>query len=250
LYNHQYASIERSWVSIHLRGLHHDEAAQRVLAAENLGQAGVDDATRVVSALALALALDDSDWRVRRGVATSLTQVIRRSVGSSLRNSNDEIKLAMMVLLPALDDLRAEVRIAAMRSVSELADLRRASSVVPGSSTPASAVAPEVKRIAAALLRAMSDTDSEVRAEAVRSLRRIGPLAGLSAAPIERAADTDPALEVRSAARWALVGGWPEHSRNTDVLPLGELQARATRTAASGGAEATVPAGPEESAVR
>jgi hypothetical protein len=216
LYNRQYASIERSWVSIHLHDLHHDDAAQRRRGAENLGQAEAADLTRVVPALALAV--DDPDWQVRRGAVTSLAKVIRRHARNAQRDSIDEIRLAMRVLVPALDDRRTEVRIAAMGSVAELGDLFRAPPVGVGLSDAASVVVPEARRITDALSRAMRDTDAEVRAAALRPLGRIGPLAGLVPDQIENAAENDPAIEVRTAARAALYLGWPEHVRDVPVL--------------------------------
>jgi hypothetical protein len=49
IYHRESATTERSWVSMHLRELHHDESVQRRWAAENLDRAGADDAARVVS---------------------------------------------------------------------------------------------------------------------------------------------------------------------------------------------------------
>jgi HEAT repeat protein len=75
------------------------------------------------------------------------------------------------------------------------------------------------KQIAAALLWAMlRDPSVHVRAEAVRSLAHVGPLAGIDPGPIKEAVENDPATEVRTAAMGALFTGWPEHSRNKDVL--------------------------------
>ena len=57
-----------------------------------------------------------------------------------------------------------------------------------------------------------------VRAKAVWSLAYIGPPAEIDPAPIKEAVESDPAIEVRSAAMGALFTGWPEYSYNEDVL--------------------------------
>lgn len=64
----------------------------------------------------------------------------------------------------------------------------------------------------------MHDAAIHVRAAAVKSLTHVGPLAGIDPGPIKEAVDNDPAIEVRSAAMGALFSGWPEFSRNKDVL--------------------------------
>src|SRR4051812_39952283 len=124
----------------------------------------------------------------------------------------------MRALVPALDDRRTEVRIAAMQSVGKLGETCRASSVAVGRSAANSVAVPEAKRVSAALLRAMRDPAIHVRAEAVTSLAHIGPSAGIDPGPIREAVAHDPAIEVRTAATGALFTGWPEYSRNTDVL--------------------------------
>jgi hypothetical protein len=53
IYHREYATTERSWASMHLRDLHHDESIQRRWAAENLDRAEADDVARVVSGLAV-----------------------------------------------------------------------------------------------------------------------------------------------------------------------------------------------------
>ena len=222
LYHREYADIERSWVSIHLRDLHHDEAVQRRWAAENLDRAEADDVARVVPGLAGAVG--DPDWQVRRAAARSLANVIQRCAANPKRALIDEIDLAMRALVPALNDPRTEVRIAAMESVGKLGDICRTSPVALGRSAATSVVVPEAKQAAAALLRAMRDPAIHVRAEAVWSLARVGPSAGIDSGPIKEAAENDPAIEVRTAAIGALATGWPEHFRtlettiNTDVL--------------------------------
>src|SRR5262245_20102458 len=55
LYHRENANIERSWASIHLRALHHDEAVQRRRAAESLEVVEAEDVARVVSGLARAM---------------------------------------------------------------------------------------------------------------------------------------------------------------------------------------------------
>jgi hypothetical protein len=92
------------------------------------------------------------------------------------------------------------------------------SPVALGRSAATSVIVTEAKQIAAALLRAMHDPAIHVRAEAVRSLAHVGPLAGIDPGPIKQAVENDPAIEVRTAAMGALFTGWPEHSRNKDVL--------------------------------
>jgi HEAT repeat protein len=216
LYHREHASIERSWVSIHLRDLHHDEAAQRRRAVEALDRAEADDVARVVSGLAGAVG--DPDWQVRRAAARSVATVIQRCAAHHRRALIDEIDLVMRALVSALDDPRTEVRIAAMESVGKLGDICRASPVALGRSAASSVTVPQAKPIAAALLRAMHDPAIHVRAEALRSLAHVGPLAGIDPGPIKEAGENDPAIEVRTAAMGALFTGWPELSRNQDVL--------------------------------
>jgi HEAT repeat protein len=216
LYHREYANIERSWVSMYLRNLHHDESLQRRRAAENLDRAEAGDVARVVSGLAGAMG--DTDWQVRRGAARSLAGVIRNCVANHKRALIDEINLATRALIPALDDSREEVRIAAMESVGKLGYIYLAFPVTPGRSATSSVVVPEAKQIASALLRAMRDPAAHVRAKAVLSLAYVGPPAGIDPAPIIEAAENDPAIEVRNAAMGALFTGWPEYSYNEDVL--------------------------------
>jgi hypothetical protein len=70
----------------------------------------------------------------------------------------------------------------------------------------------------------MRDPAIHVRAEAVWSLARVGPSAGIDWGPIKEAAENDPAIEVRTTAIGALATGWPQHFRtlesifNQDVL--------------------------------
>jgi HEAT repeat protein len=216
MYHREYSTTERSWVSMHLRDLHHDETVQRRWAAENLDRAEADDVARVVSGLAGAMG--DPDWQVRRAAARSLAGVIRSCAANHKRALIDEINLAMRALVPALDDSRTEVRIAAMESVGKLGDTCLAFPVAMGRSATRSVVVPEAKQIASALLRAMRDPSAHVRAKAVWSLAYIGPPAEIDPAPIKEAVENDPAIEVRSAAMGALFTGWPVYSRNKDAL--------------------------------
>jgi hypothetical protein len=141
LYHREYANIERSWVSIHLRDLHQDEALQRRWAAENLDRSEADDVARVVPGLAGTVG--DPDWQVRRAAVRSLANVIQRCAANPKRTLIDEIDLAMRVLVPALDDPRTEVRIAAMESVGKLGDICRASPVALGRSATTRVVVPD-----------------------------------------------------------------------------------------------------------
>ncbi len=211
LYHREYADIERSWVSIHLRDLHHDEAIQRRGAAENLDRAEADDVARIVAGLAAAVG--DPYWQVRRAAARSLANVIQRCAENSRGALIEEIGLAMRALVPVLSDPRAEVRIAAMESVAKLADICLESAGVPGRSAAPTVFVPEAKQAVAALLRAMHDQAIHVRVQAVRCLDRVGPLAGIDWGPIQEAVQNDPAIEVRNAASGVL-----ERSRNKDVL--------------------------------
>jgi HEAT repeat protein len=255
LYHREHADIERSWVSIHLRDLLDDDAVQRRGAAENLDQVEADDAARVVSGLACAVG--DPDWQVRRAAAHSLANVIQRCAANSkeklideidlamralipalddtsteVRLANviqrcaanskekliDEIDLAMRALIPALDDTSTEVRIAAMRSVGRLGAICPSPRGGPGRSATTGVVMPQAKQAAAALLEAMHDPATHIRAEAIRSLGFIGPSAGIDFGPIKEAAENDPTIEVRNAAIGALTTGWLEELHNQDVL--------------------------------
>jgi HEAT repeat protein len=216
IYHREYATTERSWASMHLSDLHHDESVQRRWAAENLDRAEADDVARVVSGLAGAMG--DPDWQVRRAAARSLAGVIRSCGANHKRALIDEINLATRALIPALDDSREEVRIAAMESVGKLGYICLAFPVAPDRSATSSVVVPEAKQIASALLRAMRDPAAHVRAKALLSLAYVGPPAGIDPAPIKEAAENDPAIEVRNAAMGALFTGWPEYSYNEDVL--------------------------------
>jgi HEAT repeat len=216
LYHLEYANIERSWVSMHLRDLHHDESLQRRRAAENLARAEADDVARVVSGLAGAMG--DPDWQVRRAAARSLAGVIRSCAANHKRALIDEINLATRALIPALDDPRTEVRIAAMESVRTIADICRAFAAALGRSATGRVVVPEAKQIASALLRAMRDPAAHVRAKALLSLADVGPSAEIDPAPIKDAAENDPAIEVRNAAMGALFAGWPKYFYHEDVL--------------------------------
>jgi hypothetical protein len=132
MYHREFATTERSWVSMHLRDLHHDESVQRRLAAEKLDRAEAGDVARVVPGLAGAMG--DPDWQVRRGAARSLAGVIRNCVANHKRALIDEINLATRALIPALDDSREEVRIAAMESVGKRGDICLAFPVALGRS--------------------------------------------------------------------------------------------------------------------
>jgi HEAT repeat protein len=216
LYHGNYANNERSWVSIHLRDLHHDEAVRRRSAAENLDRAEADDLDRVV--WGLAGAMDDPDWQVRCAAGRSLANVIQRCAANSKRLLIEQIDLAMRAVIPSISDPRTEVRIAAMESVGKLGDTCRASPGARGRSAAGSVVVPEAKQAAAALLRAMRDPAANVRARALWSLGHVGPSAGIDWRPINEAAENDPAIDVRSAAMGAMTTGWPQHIANKDVL--------------------------------
>ncbi len=216
LYHREYADIERSWVSIHLRDLRHGEAVQRRGAAENLYRSEVDDVARVVAGLARAVG--DPDWQVRRAAARSLANVIERCTANPKRALIYEIGLAMRAMVPALSDPRTQVQIAAMESVAKLADICQASPGAPDGSAAPRVVMPEAKQAAAALLRAMHDPAIQVRVQAVWCLARVGPPAGIDWGLIQEAVENDPAIEVRTAASGALAMGWLEHVHNTDVL--------------------------------
>jgi hypothetical protein len=117
------------------------------------------------------------------------------------------------VLIPS------EVRVAAIESVGKLCETRRASPIPTGRLAATSIALPQSKQIAFALMRAMRDPEIHVRAEAVLSLARVGPSAGITdPGPIKEAIENDPAIEVRNAAKAALFTGWPEHFRHQDAL--------------------------------
>jgi HEAT repeat protein len=219
LYHNEHADVERSWATIHLRALRQDVGVQRRFAAENLDRAGADDVARVVAGLAGALG--DPDWQVRRAAARSLANVIQRGAANPKKAMIDEIERAMRALVPAVSDPRTEVRIAAMESVEKLGDICRPSLGAPGRSPAPGVAVPQAKQAAAALLRAMDDPAIHVRAQAVRSLARVGPSAGIDWTPIKWAEENDPAIEVRAAAMDAIIYmGLLEQMENQDVLGL------------------------------
>jgi HEAT repeat protein len=80
----------------------------------------------------------------------------------------------------------------------------------------------DVARVVSGLAGAVGDPDWQVRRAAARSLANV--IQRCAANPkrdpgaIKEAVENDPATEVRTAAMGALFTGWPEHSRNKDVL--------------------------------
>ncbi|HEX3447297.1 MAG TPA: hypothetical protein VHS97_03545, partial [Isosphaeraceae bacterium] len=118
LFNREYGSDQQAWTSSQIVALHDSDAARRRQAAENLYRVELENLSRTVVALAGALA--DPDWQVRRAAARSLPRAIRAAVvwsgGIPKDDLTGDIDLAVRALIPAFRDPRDEVRIEAQQA--------------------------------------------------------------------------------------------------------------------------------------
>jgi HEAT repeat protein len=209
LFNREYGTDKQAWTSSQFVALSDSDAARRRQAAENLFRVEPENLSRTVTALAAALA--DPVWEVRRAAARSLPRAIRAAaVASSGGISNGDltkdIDLAVRALIPALRDLRDEVRIEAQQALGTLFETARFP--FPGGSVPLTTK--ETKIALKAVRREMQDTSPEVRAQAVWAFARIGPVAGATDDAVKELAENDPERKVRIAALDALRTGWPD----------------------------------------
>jgi HEAT repeat protein len=208
LYHSDNRSDQHAWTSSQIVGLRDLDPARRRASAENLYHVERDDLARTVASLAGALA--DPDWQVRRAAAHSLPAVILATVGSSGTSASGDvttdIELAVKALIPACSDARDEVRIEARQSLGRLfaeARLPGRAGSVPLTKTAAVAALEAVSR-------GMEDASPQLRAQAVWSFARVGPVAGAGDEAVKDLVENDPDRKVRCAAIDALSVGWPE----------------------------------------
>jgi HEAT repeat protein len=207
LYHRENRSDQQAWTSGQLSALSDPDAMRRRQAAENLYSVEPDNLGRTVAALAGALG--DPDWQVRRAAARSLPTVIRGAIGSSGVVTNGDwtadFELALRALIPACHDRRIEVQVEARRAVGTLFETAHAPGSVPR--VPLSKTS--TKEARDAMSRGMYDESPGVRAQALWSFARIGPIAGAGADPVKVISENDPDRSVRIAAIHALRDGWP-----------------------------------------
>jgi HEAT repeat protein len=207
LYHRANRSDQQAWTSGQLSALSDPDAMRRRQAAENLYRVEPDNLARTVAALAGALG--DPDRQVRRAAARTLPTVIRAAIGSSGAVTNGDwtadFELALRALTLACHDPRNEVQIEARRAVGTLFETAHASGSAPR--VPLSKTA--TKEALDAMSRGMYDESPEVRAQALWSFARIGPIAGAGADPVKVIAESDPERSVQIAAIHALSEGWP-----------------------------------------
>jgi HEAT repeat protein len=208
LYNREYGSDQQAWTSSQILALSDSDAARRRQAAENLYRVERENLSRTVAALAGALA--DPNWQVRRAAARSIATIIRAAVASSGRSPDrdltGDIDLAVRVLIPALRDPRDEVRIEAQQALGTLFETSRSNASAP--SVPLTTT--ETKAALKAVSREMRDSSPQVRAQAVWAFARVGPIAGAINDAVKDLAENDPQQKVRIAALDALRTSWPE----------------------------------------
>jgi hypothetical protein len=208
LYNREYGSDQQAWTSSQILALSDSDAARRRQAAENLYRVERENLSRTVAALAGALA--DPNWQVRRAAARSIATIIRAAVASSGRSPDrdltGDIDLAVRVLIPAFRDPRDEVRIEAQQALGTLFETSRSNASAP--SVPLTTT--ETKAALKAVSREMRDSSPQVRAQAVWAFARVGPIAGAINDAVEDLAENDPERSVRIAALDALRTSWPE----------------------------------------
>jgi HEAT repeat protein len=207
LFHRENRSDQQAWSSSQILALGDSDSAERRRAAENLYSVEPGSLSRAVAALAVALA--DPDWQVRRAAARSLPATIRTAIGSSGGISSGDrsadIELAVRGLIPACQDPRDEVRIEARQAVGRLFEAR-----APGSPGRVPLTTTAAKSALEAMTRGMQDGAPEVRAQAVWSFARVGPFAGAGDDAVRDIAENDPEPKVRIAAVDALSVGWPE----------------------------------------
>lgn len=211
LFNRQNASDQRAWTTNQMVALSEGDAAQRRQAAENLYHVEPDDVARTVAILAGALA--DPQWQVRQAAARSLASTIGSLGGTTNGALVEQIDLAATALIPACDDIRTEVRVMVMESLGKLYELPRVARSARAAPIARTATGSQARRASDTLLRAMQDTSPPVRAQAVWSFARVGPICGAVDDPLKDLVENDPERKVRIAAIDALSVGWPEDPR-------------------------------------
>jgi HEAT repeat protein len=207
IFNRQYADVQRAWTSMQIRELSHADAARRRDAVDNLRWVAPGELDRAVSALASALA--DPDWQVRRQAAISLAAVIG-SAGVYKGDLLQEVERATNALASAFEDRRVEVRVAAIRAAGTLFDHVTHRGRAPSRTITEAPLGQAARFAADALTRRLSDPSPEVRTAAAWSFARIGRLSGHDHSLLKPIAEGDPDSIVRSAAVRALSQGWPD----------------------------------------
>jgi len=208
LYHYENRSDQQAWTSSQILALRDPDGARRRQAAENLYRVEPENLARTVAALAGALA--DPDWAVRRAAARSLPAAIRTAIGSSGGNPNADLTadtdLAVRALIPVCRDSRDEVRIEARQALGMLFE----KAPFPGSAGSVPLTRAATEAALDAVSPEMQDVSPQVRAQAVWSFARVGPVAGAGDDAVKEIAENDPERKVRIAALHALSVGWPE----------------------------------------
>jgi hypothetical protein len=206
LYRREHADVGRSFTSLQIHALSETDARVRRLAAENLATCSEVDVDRVLPALAIVL--EDGNRKVRRSAAGSLGSVIRR--WRLMQNgATGAIELAMMALVRACNDARAEVRLAAAHSLAALYDLMPGWTTVRGPAAASLTIGTRDGRVVVPLLRAMYDSDPPVRDAAEYTFAQVPFPSGASVERVVEAMRDDPAPAVRAAAVVDLARRWP-----------------------------------------
>jgi HEAT repeat protein len=211
LFNREYGSDQQAWTSSQMVALSDPDAAKRKQAAENLYRVELDDLSRTVAVLTLALA--DPDWQVRLAAARSLASTIGSLGGITNGALNAQIDLAARALIPACDDPRDEVRIAAMEALGKLYESPRARGSAGRAPVTRPPTGSQASRASDTLSRALQDTSPRVRAQALWSFARVGRISGAIVDPVMEMVESDSDQNVRIAAIDALSVGWPEDPR-------------------------------------
>jgi HEAT repeat protein len=206
LYRRENADVGRSFTSLQIHALSEDGTRARRLAAENLASCGAIDFDRVLPVLAMAT--EDPQWEVRRAAAGSLGTVIRRW-RLERQGAGREIELAMVALVRACDDARAEVRLAAVYSLSGLFDFIPGGVTARGPTGASLTIGTSDGRVLVPLLRTMYDSDPAVRAAAEFAFNQVPMPSGESLEHVVKTMMNDPAPAVRAAAVVNLGGRLP-----------------------------------------
>lgn len=160
LFHRENANSDTAVTNFNISQLNHDDSKQRLMGAENLYRVAPENLGRTV--LALAGAIGDTDWKVRRAAASSMVIAIGNCAERRKGEVKEEIDLATAALLRDFHDPNAEARARVVNGIGNL-QISMASSWSPPPSTPTIQLGPDAKRVLGPLRAMMKDTDARVR---------------------------------------------------------------------------------------
>lgn len=213
-YRNENADADRAMTSLHIRRLDDSWPGRSAGAAHALGEVHGPDMRRVVPALLGALG--DENPTTRSAAASSLGSVIGNNAEALNGDVALEVAAATKGLLSVLEDKAPDVRAGAVQALAAIqVEKKPGRTLASGVSLPPyGPVGSDRRLVMPALIRALHDSDPQVRRAACMTLNAFADAETDAPEELAGALTSDENLEVRAMAAIALVSRWRDRDQH------------------------------------